>query len=73
MTPGTASGTKFWYSPKAPHARHNAEHLQRTCKKLLKKRTSEKLAENLQTTNKKFARDAKNLQRTSKKPAKQNL
>ena len=67
MTPGTASCTKFSYSPKAPHARHNAEHMQRTCKKLLKKRTSKKLAR----TSKKLARNPKILQRISKKPAKQ--
>ena len=67
MTLGTASGIEFSYSPKAPHTRHNTEHLQRTCKKLLKTRTSKKLA-----PSKKLARNAKNLQRTSKKPAKQN-
>ena len=44
------------------------EHLQRTCKKLLKMRTSKKLAENLQRTSKKLARKAKTLQRTSKNP-----
>ena len=61
---GIASCTKFWHSPKAPDARNNAEHLQRSCKKLLKKRTSKKLAENLQRTSMK-------LDRTSKKLAKQ--
>ena len=40
---GTASCIKFWYSPRAAHTRHNAEHLQQTCKKLVKKTTSKKL------------------------------
>ena len=49
------------------------EHLLQTCKKLLKKRTGKKLAENLKRTSKKLAINAKNPQRTSKKPAEQNL
>ena len=71
MTLGIASCVKFWYSPKAPDTRNNAEHLQRTCKKLLNRRTSKKLAENLQRTSKKLARNARNLQRTSKNPPNQ--
>jgi hypothetical protein len=55
MTPGTASGTKFWYPPKAPRTRHNTEHLQWTCEKLQKKRTSKEVAEN-------FRRTSENLQ-----------
>ena len=73
ITPGTASCIRLWYSPRALHTRHNAKHLQQTCKKLLKKRTSKRLAENLQRTSKKHARNAKMLQRTSKNPAKRNL
>ena len=68
---GISSSIKFWHSPKAPDARNNAEHLQRSCKKLLKKRTIKKLAENLQRTSMKPIRNPKNLQRTSKKPATQ--
>jgi hypothetical protein len=44
VTPGIASCIKFWYSPKPPHTRRDAEHLKRPYKKLLKKRTSKKLA-----------------------------
>ena len=73
MTLGNTSYIKLWYSPKPPDTRNNAELQQRSCKKLLKKKTSKKLAENLQRTSKKLARNAKNLQRTSKKPAKLNL
>ena len=73
MTLGIDSYIKSWYSPKQPDTRNNAELLQRSCKKLLKKKTSKKLAKNLQRTSKKLARYAKNLQRTSKKAAKQNL
>ena len=71
MTLGIASYIKFWYSHKPPDTRNNAELQLRSCKKLLKKKTSKKLAKNLQRTSKKLARYAKNLQRTIKKPAKQ--
>ena len=64
MTLGIASYIKLWYSPRAVHTIHNAENLQQTCKKLLKKITNKKLAKNLQRTSKQLA---KNLQRTSKK------
>ena len=73
MTLGIASYIKFWYSHKPPDTRNNAELQLRSCKKLLKKKTSKKLAKNLQRTSKKLTRNAKNLQRTSKKPAKLNL
>ena len=44
VTSGIASCIKFWYSPKGVHTRRDAEHLKRPYKKLLKKRTSKKLA-----------------------------
>ena len=61
MTLGIASYIKFWYSPKPPDTRNNAELQQRSCKKLLKKKTSKKLANNLQRTSNQLARYAKNL------------
>ena len=73
MTLGIASFIKFWYSHKPPDTRNNAELQQRSGKKLLKKKTSKKLAKNLQRTSKTLTRNAKNLQRPSKKLAKLNL
>ena len=73
MTLGIDSYIKSWYSPKQPDTRNNAELLLRSCKKLLKKKTSKKRAENLHRTSKKLTRNVKNLQRTSKKAAKLNL
>ena len=63
----------FQYYVKPPDTRNNAEHLQRTCKKLRNERTSKKLADTRQRTSKKLPRNANNLHRTSKKPAKLNL
>ena len=73
MTLGIASYITFWYSPKSPDTRNNAKLLQRSCQRLLKKRTGKTLAENLQRTSKKLARDAKNLQRIGKKPAENEI
>ena len=54
MILGVASYIKFWYSHKPPDTRNNAELQQRSCKKLLKQKTSKKLAKNLQRTSKKL-------------------
>ena len=70
MTLGIASYITFWYSPKSPDTRNNAKLLQRSCQRLLKKRTGKTLAENLQKTSKNLPKKTKNLQSTSKQPAK---
>ena len=56
MTLGIASYITFWYSPKSTDTRNNAKLLQRSCQRLLKKRTGKTLAENLQRTSKNLAK-----------------